>query len=271
MVSTLVSALRFDGLADGYDNSRPAPPAAVIDVLCRYAGMARPTRVADIGCGTGLSTRIWIGRAGAIVGVEPCDDMRRRARQSTDAVPGGETVRFVAGTSAATGLAPASVDIATCSQSLHWMEPEPAFAELARILRPGGVFAAIDADMTPSFGGPAEAAFFALRRRTKALEAQHRPTAVRRWDKAGHLARMEASGRFAFTRELLAHQIEPGNGPRLVGLALSLGSLAALLDHGLSEEECGLADLRREAAAMGDTPVPFHWSYRVRLGVTPQA
>jgi len=213
MVSTLVSALRFDGLADGYDNSRPAPPAAVIDVLCRYAGMARPTRVADIGCGTGLSTRIWIGRAGAIVGVEPCDDMRRRARQSTDAVPGGETVRFVAGTSAATGLAPASVDIATCSQSLHWMEPEPAFAELARILRPGGVFAAIDADMTPSFGGPAEAAFFALRRRTKALEAQHRPTAVRRWDKAGHLARMEASGRFAFTRELLAHQIEPGNGP----------------------------------------------------------
>lgn len=271
MENSLCSAVRFEGLADGYDGNRPTPPPAIVDVLCRYAGCDRPGLVADIGCGTGLSTRIWIGRAGDILGVEPCDDMRRRAGQATAAIPGGEAVRFVAGTSDHTGLADASVDIATCSQSLHWMEPEPTLAEIARILRPGGVFAAIDADMTPSFGGPAEVAFFALRRRTKALEAEYRPTPVKRWEKSEHLARMEASGHFAFAREVLAHAIEPGNGPRLVGLALSLGSLAALLAHGLSEDACGLTDLRREAAALGDAVIPFHWSYRVRLGVTPAA
>ena len=40
----------------------------------------------------------------------------------------------------------ASADIVTCSQSFHWMEPEPTLAEIARILRPGGVFAAYDYD-----------------------------------------------------------------------------------------------------------------------------
>ncbi len=267
MPFTPANATRFDGLADGYDVNRPAPPLVVADVLCRYAGMERPDLVADIGCGTGLSTRLWIGRAKAVVGVEPGDDMRRRAQEATAVVPGGETVRFVPGHSTATGLADASVDIATCSQSLHWMEPEPTFAEMARILRPGGVFAAIDADMAPSFGGPAEEAFLALRRRHRVLEERLRLTPVRRWDKAGHLERMRASNRFRFTREVLAHHVEPGSGERLVGLALSMGGVATLLAHGVAESEFGLDVLRREAAAMGPGPVPFHWSYRVRLGV----
>lgn len=267
MPEPLRSAQRFEGLADGYDRYRPAPPVAIVDLLCRYAGMSRPGLVADIGCGTGLFTRQWICRAGRIVGIEPSEDMRRRAGESTAAVPGGDSVRYLAGQGAATGLPSGSVDIATCSQSLHWMEPEATFAEVARILRPGGVFAAIDVDMTPAFGGPAEEAAIALRRRTRRLEDSLRPTDVRRWDKAGHLARLKASGYFRFTREVTAHMVTPGSGEGLVGLALSQGGLAALLAHGVSEEACGLADLRREAAAMGREPVPFHWSYRVRLGV----
>jgi ubiquinone/menaquinone biosynthesis C-methylase UbiE len=268
MTEHLVSAERFNGLADGYDRNRPAPPKAIIDVLCRYAAVPSPRLVADIGCGTGLFTRQWIGRAEAVVGIEPSRDMRRRAAEATAGLPGGDTVRYLDGQAADTGLPAASVDIATCSQSLHWMEPESTLAEMARILRPGGVFAAVDVDMAPAFGGPAEEALLAMRRQTRHLEETLRPTTVRRWDKAGHLARLEASGRFRFTREITAHMVEPGTGPRLVGLALSMGGVAALLAHGVSEEDCGLADLRREAAAMGETPVPFHWSYRVRLGVT---
>lgn len=48
-----------------------------------------------------------------------------------------------------TGLAEESADIVSCSQSLHWMEPESTFAEAARILRPGGVFTAYDYKWPP--------------------------------------------------------------------------------------------------------------------------
>ena len=34
-------------------------------------------------------------------------------------------------------------------QALHWMEPAPTFGEVARLLRPGGVFAALDCDWPP--------------------------------------------------------------------------------------------------------------------------
>lgn len=267
MTQTQANAVRFDGLADGYDVNRPAPPVVIAELLCRYAGVSRPEMVVDVGCGTGLSTRLWIGLAEAVVGIEPGADMRRRAREVTQGLPGGECVTFREGHSEATGLPAGCADIVTCSQSLHWMEPEPTFAEVSRILRPGGVFAAIDVDMTPSFGGPAEVAFWLLRRRERALEDSLRLTPIRRFDKPGHLVRMGASGRFRFTRQVLAHHVEPGSGERLVGLALSMGGVATLLAHGVAESEFGLDVLRREAASMGPEPVPFHWSYSVCLGV----
>ncbi len=268
MAHIQANAQRFEGLGDVYDAHRPAPPPVLVDVLCRYAGVATPDLVVDLGCGTGLFTRRWIGRAHAVVGVEPSEDMRRRAREATTPLPGGDTVRYRAGYSDATGLADDAADIVACSQSLHWMEPESTFAEVARILRPGGVFAAVDVDMTPSFGGPAEAAYLDLRRRGRILEERLRLSPVTRWDKAGHLGRMAALGRFRFTRQLTAHHVEPGCGTRLLGLALSMGGVATLLAHGVDEADFGLDVLRREAATMGEAPVPFHWSYTVRLGVT---
>ncbi len=267
MNTTHPNAARFDGLADVYDGNRPALPVCIADLLCRYARVARPGLVVDIGCGTGLSTRLWAGRATAVVGVEPCADMLRRARESLVGLPGGEAVSFRHGSGDATGLGHGCADIVTASQSLHWMDPEPTFTEVARILRPGGVFAAIDADMTPSFGGPAEEALYAMRRRARELEEKLRLTAACRWDKGGHLERMAASRRFRFTRQVLAHHVEPGSGARVLGLALSFGGVAALLAHGLDEAAFGLDAVRREAAAMGPGVAPFHWSYVVRLGV----
>jgi len=58
---------------------------------------------------------------------------------------------------AATDLPDGCADIVTCSQSLHWMVPESTFAEVARILRPGGVFATYDYDVCRGFGATASA------------------------------------------------------------------------------------------------------------------
>ncbi len=260
---------RFSGFADRYDAYRPQPPAVIVDVLTQLAQVERPRLVVDVGSGTGLSTIIWADRAEAVIGIEPNDDMRRQAERRTATWPNAARVRYQVGLSTQTGLPDSCADIVTCSQALHWMEPEPTFAEMARILRPGGIFAAYDCDWPPTVHWEVEAAYDAFVKGAEALgHARGLYPGVRRWDKVGHLARMQASGRFRYTREIVVHHVEMGNAERLVGLALSQGSVAALLKHGLSEAEIGLDALRAVTQrAWGDRSVPWYWSYRVRLGV----
>src|SRR5262249_10364783 len=150
-------------------------------------------------------------------------------------------VRYQEGFSTATGLPEGAADIVTCSQSLHWMEPEPTFAEVARILRPGGVFAAYDCDCPPTMNWEAEAAYRKTLFRAEAIGAARGLYAgIRSWEKKEHLERMRSSGRFRHVKEILVHSIETGSAERLVGLCRSQGSVATLLKHGLSEEEIGL-------------------------------
>lgn len=257
---------RFSGFSDTYDRYRPQPPAVLIDILTQLAGVERPALVVDVGAGTGLSTRLWAGRADQVIGVEPNDDMRRQAEAQT-AAPG---VHYRAGFGSATGLPDACADIVTASQALHWMEPAPTFAEMARILRPGGVFAAIDCDWPPAVHWEAEAAYLACMARVDAINRERGfAREVKSWPKHEHLARMRASGHFRYTREIVLHSVDMGDAERLVGLALSQGHVETALKRGVSETEAGIADLRTVAAhTLGDEPRPWYWSYRVRLGIT---
>ena len=68
---------------------------------------------------------------------------------------------FEPGVAQAIAFPGGAADIVTCAQSLHDMEPEGALAEIARVLRPGGVFAAYDYDWPPVVHRDAEEAFFA--------------------------------------------------------------------------------------------------------------
>jgi SAM-dependent methyltransferase len=245
----------------GYDANRPSPPAALLDVLCLEAQVERPRLVVDLGSGTGLSTRVWADRADDVVGVEASAEMRNHAERATSL----SNVRYVHGYAQETGLAHGAADVVTCSQSFHWMEAEPTLAEVARILRPGGVFAAYDYDWPPVCSWEVEHAFTELVRSVG--KARGIPARLR-YDKSGHLERIEASGRFRFAREVVLHSRERGGAQRIVGMALSLGPLAVLLEGGMSEEELGLAQLRDAAArAFGDREVEFLIGYRVRLAV----
>jgi SAM-dependent methyltransferase len=260
---------RFSGFAALYDAHRPRPPLVILDILTQLAQTARPALVIDIGSGTGLSTAIWAARAAQVVGVEPSADMRRQAEARTATLPDGGNVRYQEGFSTATGLPDGCADIVTCSQSLHWMEPAPTFTELARILRPGGVFAAYDCDWPPTLSWAAEQAYELVMTRAKAVE-QERGLArdVRSWHKHEHLERMRTSARFHFTKEIVLHHIEQGGAERLVGMALSQGGIATLLKNGVSSAEIGIDVLRATARrVLGDAIVPWYWSYRVRLGI----
>ncbi|MCL5269044.1 MAG: class I SAM-dependent methyltransferase, partial [bacterium] len=187
--------------------------------------------------------------------------------------PFGSTpnVRFLDAPAHATGLEAESADIVTASQALHWMEPDTTFAEVARLLRPGGVFAACDADWPPLVNWDAEEAYRCFMQRIhaleRALEAQGRLRAPRRWSKDGHLERMRRSGRFRQICAFCLHQVEEGDAARMVGLALSFGGVQNLRKAGVGDADLGLDELREALVrAFGGRTLRWFYTYYVRVG-----
>jgi SAM-dependent methyltransferase len=299
---------RFSGFADLYDANRPAPPQALGPLLVSYANVPRPA-VVDLGSGTGLSSRWAAGWAGSVIGIEPNDDMRAAAESRHT-----RGVTYGPGVSNRTGLDDDVADVVLAVQAMHWMEPEPTLAEVARTLHPGGVFAIADADWPPVSGvARAEQAWATLHARIRVFEARaalgetgdqlrrpiadddpalvdedlrdpHRnramPGGVRSWSKRQHLERLDASGHFAFTRELVFD--EPATtgdrgddgAERFVALMRSQGSYQGLLRLDMTDDELGATDFEREvrsAFAVAEASPGLSFSWRVRLGVTPPA
>jgi SAM-dependent methyltransferase len=253
------SGYGLPGFAERYDRVRPRPPVALLELLPPLAGVERPRLVVDLGCGTGLSTRVWAPHADEVIGVEPNAAMRAYAEAVTEA----PNVRYVGASSYATGLADACADLVTASQSLHWMRPERVFPEIARILRPGGVFCAYQyfALQTPLW--EPEAVWEAVLARKGELRTA-RGLTEETWPVSRE--RLVDSGVFRRVRELALHSVEEGDGDRLVGLALSEGSMVTLLEAGVTEEEVGLDRLRAAAAVMPE-PVPWWIGYRAWVGL----
>lgn len=246
------------GFAERYDRYRPSPPPALIELLPGLAGVERPQLVVDLGSGTGLSTRLWSERAEQVVGVEPNDAMRAFAERSTAA----PNVTYLGSSAYETGLPEACADLVTASQSLHWMRPDAVFPEIGRILRPGGVLCAYAYVSLQTTSWDPEAQWAAVRSRTRELRVA-RGVAEEVWPVTTE--RLEGSGIFRHVREVELHHVEEGDGDRLVGFALSEGSLRALLESGVSEEDVGLDRLRESAARMGES----RWwiGYRAWLGL----
>ena len=253
------------GFADTYHAHRPRPPFAVVDLLMQLAQTTKPDLVVDLGSGTGLSTVVWAAHAERVIGIEPLDEMRAVAAANGTAA----NVRFEPGVAQATGLPEGAADIVTCAQSLHNMEPHVSLAEIARLLRSGGVFAAYDYDWPPVVHCGAEEAFFAFVQRIDELRKRYGiRSEMQQWDKAGHLDRMRGCGHFRYVREMYLHNREPCSAERWVGFALTLGHVPPVLDLRLGDDEVGLTALREAAQRIfGAEGLSWYVSYCVRVGV----
>jgi SAM-dependent methyltransferase len=128
---------RFSGLADVYAGSRPTYPAAAIDVVLSRGRLGPQSLLVDVGCGTGISSRLFAERGVPVIGVEPNPDMRRRAQGH--AMPQGAPVpRYCEGRAEATGLPAGAADVVLAAQAFHWFEADAALGEFHRILKPAG-------------------------------------------------------------------------------------------------------------------------------------
>src|ERR1700684_3939260 len=76
------STERFSSKADNYERYRPHYPPSIIQFLQDKIGLNSNWIVADIGSGTGISTKLFIENNNTVYAVEPNEAMRKKAEQS---------------------------------------------------------------------------------------------------------------------------------------------------------------------------------------------
>ncbi len=126
---------RFTPRVQSYQRYRPSYPSAILTLLENQCGLAPDSRIADIGCGTGLLAELFLEYGCEVFGVEPNAAMRAAAEELPAA---GERFHSINGRAESTTLADASVNLVTAGQAFHWFDPVAAHHEFSRILKPGG-------------------------------------------------------------------------------------------------------------------------------------
>ncbi len=126
---------RFSDRVGWYRRSRPGYPAEVIRLLREETGLSEASVIADLGCGTGISSELFLREGCRVQGVEPNREMALAAQALSNRYPRFTLVRAPA---EATTLADASVDHVVAAQAFHWFDRPRLKRECARILRPGG-------------------------------------------------------------------------------------------------------------------------------------
>jgi SAM-dependent methyltransferase len=117
----------FGADARRYDRARPTYPA---DLVERIVAASPGPDVLDVGCGTGISARLFQAAGCRVLGVDPDPRMAELARQGSTTM---EVAKFEDWDPAGR-----SFDAVIAAQAWHWVDPVAGTAKAAAVLRPGG-------------------------------------------------------------------------------------------------------------------------------------
>ncbi|HMS39128.1 MAG TPA: methyltransferase domain-containing protein [Pyrinomonadaceae bacterium] len=131
---------RFSNRVENYVKYRPSYPSKILDLFRREMNLTEDSVFADIGSGTGISSKIFLENGNAVFGIEPNRAMREAAEMFLRDFP---KFKSVDGTSENTNLADNSVDFVVAAQAFHWFDKEKTRPEFKRILRKKGFVALI--------------------------------------------------------------------------------------------------------------------------------
>jgi ubiquinone/menaquinone biosynthesis C-methylase UbiE len=109
----------------------PRSLARVRAVVEAAGSAAAVDRALDVACGTGMSTVALTEYAATVVGVDVSFEMMSVA-------PPAANVTYVFGDAERLPFADASFGAVTCGSGIHWFDQARFFAELRRVVRPGG-------------------------------------------------------------------------------------------------------------------------------------
>jgi SAM-dependent methyltransferase len=122
----------FGAAARAYASYRPGYPTALFDWLC--ANTNGRERVWDCGTGSGQAAAALAERFAEVVATDPSVAQLTSARRTP-------RLSYLAMTAEQAALRTGSADLVTVAQALHWFDRPRFFAEVDRVLRPGGTLA----------------------------------------------------------------------------------------------------------------------------------
>jgi len=123
----------FSGHADSYREARPTYPDELFAWLARQA----PDNALawDAGCGNGQATVALAQHFKRVIGTDPS------ANQIAEGEP-RPNIEYRVEPAEQPALADASVSAVCVAQALHWFDHARFYAQVKRVLKPGGMFAA---------------------------------------------------------------------------------------------------------------------------------
>lgn len=123
----------FSGHAGLYREARPVYPAELFAWLAQQAPDRE--RAWDCGCGNGQATAALADHFAHVTGTDPSANQLAAAQSRPN-------IDYRVEPAEACSLERSSVSLVTVAQALHWFDHAPFNAEVRRVLKPGGVFAA---------------------------------------------------------------------------------------------------------------------------------
>ncbi|MBS2961467.1 class I SAM-dependent methyltransferase [Actinocrinis puniceicyclus] len=133
MIQDPALSTSFGAAARDYDRYRVGPPAEIVERILPPSCEV----VLDLGAGTGAMTRHLLARIPQVYAVEPDPRMREVLAENCPGVTAME------GVAERIPLPDASVDAVVMSAAWHWVDPDRAIPEVARVLRDGGTLALV--------------------------------------------------------------------------------------------------------------------------------
>jgi SAM-dependent methyltransferase len=118
---------RFSDRSEDYARYRPSYPTAAVDAIVK--GFLGGELAADIGAGTGISSRLLADRGLNVIAIEPNASMAKAALSHPK-------VHYKTAKAEQTELETGSIDLVVCFQAFHWFEPQMSLVEFHRILKP---------------------------------------------------------------------------------------------------------------------------------------
>ena len=125
----------FSRKADNYAKYRWDYSLDAVRAIFDITHIGLQSSVADIGAGTGILTKHFIGKVKTIYAIEPNPEMRKLAEKNFF---GKKDCIVVPGSAEATTLPDQWINLITVAQAIKWFDPIRSRHEFMRIMKPGG-------------------------------------------------------------------------------------------------------------------------------------